>query len=60
MRDVIGINQLQEEIRQYLGIKKVILIPGSYDNNHSLRKDIGSQAAKYFLDIILLFVCFMV
>ena len=52
MRDVIGINQLQEEIRQYLGIKKVILIPGSYDNNHSLIKDIGSQAAKYFLDII--------
>ena len=52
MRDVIGINQLQEEIRQYLGIKKVILIPGSYDNNHRLIKDIGSQAAKYFLDII--------
>ena len=52
MRDVIGINQLQEEIRQNLGIKKVILIPGSYDNNHSLIKDIGSQAAKYFLDII--------
>ena len=52
MRDVIGLNQLQEEIRQYLGIKKVILIPGSYDNNHSLIKDIGSQAAKYFLDII--------
>lgn len=52
MRDVIGINQLQEEIRQYLGIKKVILIPGSYDNNHSLIKDIGSQAAKYFLEII--------
>ena len=52
MRDVIGINQLQEEIRQYLGIKKVILIPGSYDNNHSLIKDIGSQSAKYFLDII--------
>lgn len=52
MRDVIGINQLQEEIRQYLGIKKVILIPGSYDNNHSLIKDIGSQAAKYFLDVI--------
>ena len=52
MSDVIGINQLQEEIRQYLGIKKVILIPGSYDNNHSLIKDIGSQAAKYFLEII--------
>lgn len=52
MRDVIGINQLQEEIRQYLGIKKVILIPGSYDNNHSLIKDIGSQAAKYLLDVI--------
>ena len=52
MSDAMGLNELQEEIRQHLGIKKVVLIPGSYDNNHSLVKDISKQAAKYFLHVI--------
>ena len=52
MNDVIGLNSLQEELRDSLGIKKVILIPGSYENNNSLIKDIGKQSAKYFLDVI--------
>lgn len=52
MSDAMGLNELQEEVRQHLGIKKVVLIPGSYDNNHSLLKDISKQAAKYFLHVI--------
>ena len=52
MSDAMGLNELQEEVRQHLGIKKVVLIPGSYDNNHSLVKDISKQAAKYFLHVI--------
>lgn len=52
MNDVIGLNSLQEEVREALGIKKVILIPGSYEQNNSLIKDIGKQAAKYFLSVI--------
>ena len=52
MSDAMGLNELQEEVRQHLGIKKVVLIPGSYDNNHSLLKDISKQASKYFLNII--------
>ena len=52
MSDAMGLNELQEEVRQHLGIKKVVLIPGSYDNNHSLVKDISKQASKYFLNAI--------
>lgn len=52
MSDAMGLNELQEEVRQHLGIKKVVLIPGSYDNNHSLLKDISKQASKYFLHVI--------
>ena len=52
MKDVIGLNELQEELRLHLGIKKVILIPGSYEKNNSLIKDIGKQAATYFLQVI--------
>ena len=49
MNDVIGLNSLQEEVRLSLGIKKVLLIPGSYEQNNNLLKDIGKQASKYFL-----------
>ena len=52
MNDAIGINELQETLRKHLGIKKVILIQGSYEKNKSLLKDIGTQAAKYFLNVI--------
>lgn len=52
MSDVMGINELQEKVKNKLGIKKVILIPGDYDNSHNLTKDIGKQAAKYFLNVI--------
>ena len=52
MYDVIGLVSLQEELRCKLGINKVILIPGSYENNNSLMKEIGKQAANYFLSVI--------
>lgn len=52
MNDVIGLNTLQEELRIALGIKKVLLIPGSYEKNNSLLKDIGKQASKYFVSIL--------
>lgn len=52
MNDVIGLNSLQVKVREALGIKKVILIPGSYEKNNGLMKDIGRQAAKYFLSVL--------
>lgn len=52
MNDVIGLNSLQEELRLALGIKKVLLIPGSYEQNNSLIKDIGKQASEYFLSVL--------
>ena len=52
MNDVIGLNSLQEELREVLGIKKVLLIPGSYEQNNSLLKDVGKQASKYFLSVL--------
>lgn len=52
MNDVIGLNSLQKEIKLALGIKDVLLIPGSYEQNNSLIKDIGKQASKYFLSVL--------
>lgn len=52
MNDVVGLNSLQEDLRFALGIKKVLLIPGSYEQNNNLLKDIGKKAAKYFLSVL--------
>lgn len=52
MDDVMGLNSLQEELRLALGIKKVLLIPGSYEQNNSLLKDVGKRASKYFLSVL--------
>ncbi len=52
MNDVIGLNSLQDELKIALGIKKVLLIPGSYEKNNSLLKEVGKQASKYFLSVL--------
>ncbi|HSQ88397.1 sugar-binding transcriptional regulator [Romboutsia sp.] len=52
MNDVMGLSTLQEKVREKLGIKKVLLVPGSYDNNPSLIKDVARCGAEYFLNIL--------
>lgn len=52
MNDIMGLSNLQEKVRKKLGIKKVLLIPGSYDENNSLIKDVARCGAEYFLSIL--------
>ncbi|MDK2586019.1 sugar-binding domain-containing protein [Romboutsia sedimentorum] len=52
MNDIMGLSTLQEKVREKLGIKKVLLVPGSYDNNPSLIKDVAKCGAEYFLSIL--------
>ena len=52
MNDIMGLSNLQEKVRKKLGIKKVLLVPGSYDENNSLIKDIARCGAEYFLSIL--------
>ena len=33
MNDIMGLSTLQEKVKDKLGIKKVLLVPGSYDHN---------------------------
>ena len=52
MNDIMGLSNLQEKVRKKLGIKKVLLVPGSYDENNSLIKDLARCGAEYFLSIL--------
>lgn len=52
MNEVMGLSKLQNRVKEKLGINKVIIIPGNYEKNESLLKDVAKQGAEYFLSIL--------
>ena len=52
MVDIMGISNLQERVKEKLGIKKVIIVPGSCEKNGTLLKDVAKEGAEYFLEIL--------
>ncbi len=52
MNEVMGLSQLQNRVKEKLGIKKVIIVPGDFEKNESLLKDVAKQGAGYFLSIL--------
>lgn len=52
INDIMGLSTLQDKVRDKLGIKKVLLVPGSYDNNESLLRDVARCGAEYFIDVL--------
>ncbi len=52
MSNVMGLSRLQSRIKDKLGIKKVILVPGSFEKNETLLKDVAKYGADYFLSIL--------
>jgi central glycolytic genes regulator len=52
MNNINGISKLQEKTKEKLKVKKVIVVPGNYDENETLLKDIAKSACEYFLDIL--------
>ena len=52
INDVMGLSTLQEKVKNKLGIKKVLLVSGSFDSNNSLIKDVARCGSEYFLGIL--------
>ena len=52
MNDVMGLSKLQQRVKEKLGIKKVIVVPGNFEKNESLLKDVAKSGAEYFLSIL--------
>ncbi|MCE9654081.1 sugar-binding transcriptional regulator [Clostridium celatum] len=47
-----GLNDLEEYIKAFLGLKDVIIVPGDVDENPSVLKELGKAAANYAKNII--------
>ena len=52
INDVMGLSTLQEKVKNKLGIKKVLLVSGSFDSNNSLIKDVARCGSEYFLSVL--------
>ncbi|SHJ84029.1 sugar-binding transcriptional regulator [Tepidibacter formicigenes] len=50
--EMMGISYLEESLREKLGIKKVIIVPGNADEDSLVIKDIGKTTCKYITKII--------
>ena len=46
------LSTLQEKVKNKLGIKKVLLVSGSFDSNNSLIKDVARCGSEYFLSVL--------
>ncbi|RAL24481.1 sugar-binding transcriptional regulator [Thermoflavimicrobium daqui] len=46
MKELFGINELEKELSQLLGIKEVIVVPGDTDQSNWVKKEIGRAGAR--------------
>ena len=47
MNDVMGLSILQDRVKEKLGVRKVILVPVSFDKNEAIMHDIVKNGAEY-------------
>lgn len=52
MDEIMGLSTLEDKLKKLLGIKKVILVPGDYEQNKSVLVDVSKSAADYFIKIL--------
>lgn len=52
IHELKGLDDIEESIKNYLGLKDVIIIPGDVDNNPTVLKDLGKAASSYIKKII--------
>ena len=52
MVDIMGITNLQEQVREKLGIKKVIVVPRNCEDDETVLKDVAKEGSEYFLSVL--------
>lgn len=52
IHELKGLSDIEEDIRSFLGLKNVIIVPGDADANKSILKEIGKATANYVKGII--------
>lgn len=52
MNNIMGITNLQEQVKTKLGIKKVLIAKGDFDQNETVLKEVARKGAQYFESIL--------
>ena len=52
IRDIKGLNQIEDFIKENLNIQKVIIVPGDVEEDETVMNELGKTAAKYLESII--------
>ncbi|GAA0789216.1 sugar-binding domain-containing protein [Hathewaya limosa] len=52
IHEVKGLNDKEKNIKSYLNIKDVYIVPGDYEKDSSILKEVGRVAALYLRDIL--------
>ena len=52
MVDIMGITNLQEQVREKLGIKKVVVVPRNCEDDETVLKDVAKEGSEYFLSVL--------
>lgn len=52
IHEIKGLSEIEEEVRELLKLKKVIIVPGDVDENPTVLKEIGKACANYLKEII--------
>jgi central glycolytic genes regulator len=47
MKELFGLNQLEAELKAFLGVKEVIVVPGDADESDWVKKEMGRAGARY-------------
>ena len=52
IHEIKGLSEIEQEVRDLLKLKKVIIVPGDVDENPTVLKDLGKACANYLREII--------
>lgn len=52
IHEIKGLSEIENQLKNMLHLKKVIIVPGDVDENPSVLKDLGKACANYVKDII--------
>lgn len=52
IHDLKGLSEIEEDIKDYLGLRNVIVVPGDIEEDNTIMRELGKSAANYLKSLI--------
>ena len=52
IHEIKGLSEIEDQIKNLLNLKKVIIVPGNLEENHLVLKDLGKACSNYVKDVL--------